>query len=62
MWDLGGQESLRRSWSSYYMSTDAVMLVVDAADRDRVPLVREELWVVFFRCLFVFFCGLLHFC
>src|SRR4051812_13497950 len=28
MWDLGGQESSRASWSTYYKQTNAVMLVV----------------------------------
>lgn len=43
MWDLGGQETLRRSWSSYYANTAAIMLVVDSTDRDRIGIVKEEL-------------------
>jgi GTPase SAR1 family protein len=40
----GGQESLRASWSTYYVGTHAVMMVVDSTDRDRIGLVKEELW------------------
>mmetsp|Transcript_26548 Transcript_26548/g.41559 ORF Transcript_26548/g.41559 Transcript_26548/m.41559 type:complete len:165 (+) Transcript_26548:218-712(+) len=41
-WDLGGQESLRASWTSYYLNTHAVVLVVDSTDRERIGIVREE--------------------
>eukprot|EP01062_Namystynia_karyoxenos_P066909 TRINITY_DN60833_c0_g1_i1.p1 TRINITY_DN60833_c0_g1~~TRINITY_DN60833_c0_g1_i1.p1 ORF type:complete len:205 (+),score=45.76 TRINITY_DN60833_c0_g1_i1:74-616(+) len=43
-WDLGGQESLRPNWALYYVDTQAVILVVDSSDRERLPLVRQELW------------------
>ena len=43
MWDLGGQEKLRPSWSTYYADTNAVIMVVDSAERDRVDAVQEEL-------------------
>ena len=43
-WDLGGQTSLRQSWSSYYVGTHGVIMVVDSVDRDRIGLVKEELW------------------
>eukprot|EP00960_Hanusia_phi_P066231 766346-Hanusia_phi.AAC.5 len=42
-WDLGGQESLRPSWSSYYVNAHAIILVVDSTDRERIPSVRDEL-------------------
>lgn len=44
MWDVGGQESLRSSWSSYYNDTEFVVLVVDSTDRERLTLVKEELY------------------
>ena len=31
-WDLGGQESTRSVWDVYYMSTDAVVYVIDSQD------------------------------
>jgi ADP-ribosylation factor-like protein 5B len=43
MWDLGGQESSRASWSTYYKQTNAMMLVVDSTDRERVPAIKAEL-------------------
>ncbi|XP_035258908.1 ADP-ribosylation factor-like protein 5B [Anguilla anguilla] len=43
VWDIGGQESLRASWNSYYCDTEIVILVVDSTDRERLTLTREEL-------------------
>uniref|UniRef100_A0A3Q0SEP7 ADP-ribosylation factor-like 8 n=1 Tax=Amphilophus citrinellus TaxID=61819 RepID=A0A3Q0SEP7_AMPCI len=35
MWDIGGQESLRSSWNTYYSNTEFIILVVDSTDRER---------------------------
>eukprot|EP00118_Oscarella_pearsei_P009830 m.57482 g.57482 ORF g.57482 m.57482 type:complete len:179 (+) comp34745_c0_seq4:54-590(+) len=43
MWDIGGQESLRSAWHTYYQNTDFLILVVDSTDRERLPLSKEEL-------------------
>ncbi len=43
VWDLGGQEKLRASWVAYYANTNAVILVVDSTDRNRISLVKDEL-------------------
>ncbi|KAI8801856.1 ADP-ribosylation factor-like protein [Cladochytrium replicatum] len=43
VWDLGGQTSIRPYWRCYYANTDAIIFVVDSADRERVPTSREEL-------------------
>lgn len=43
MWDIGGQESLRSSWQTYYSNTHFVLLVIDSTDRDRLPTTRHEL-------------------
>ena len=43
VWDLGGQEKLRKVWSTYYVGAHAVVLVIDSMDRERLPAVREEL-------------------
>jgi ADP-ribosylation factor-like protein 5B len=43
VWDLGGQESLRASWSTYYLGCHAVIVVVDSTDRARIDLVKMEL-------------------
>ncbi|KAG7504429.1 ADP-ribosylation factor 5B [Solea senegalensis] len=43
VWDIGGQESLRASWYSYFCNTEIVILVVDSTDRERLTLTKEEL-------------------
>jgi small GTP-binding protein len=43
LWDVGGQASLRASWTQYLANTDAVVFVFDSTDRERVALAREEL-------------------
>ena len=44
MWDIGGQESLRQAWSTYYSGTQFVILVVDSTDKERLAVSREELY------------------
>merc|ERR1711910_25359 len=43
MWDLGGQESLRTAWNTYYSNTEFILLVVDSTDRERLSITKEEL-------------------
>lgn len=43
VWDLGGQEKLRKAWGTYYINTQAVILVVDSTDRESIQTVKEEL-------------------
>jgi small GTP-binding protein len=43
IWDCGGQEKLRSTWRYYYKGTQAVIFVVDASDRERVPEAKREL-------------------
>ncbi|XP_060519076.1 ADP-ribosylation factor-like protein 5A [Cylas formicarius] len=44
MWDLGGQQSLRAAWSTYYTNTEFVIVVIDSTDKERLPVIREELY------------------
>lgn len=44
MWDIGGQESLRSSWNTYYTGTEFVILVIDSTDRERLHISKEELY------------------
>ena len=44
MWDLGGQDSIRQGWQTYYANTEFVILVVDSTDRERIAISKEELW------------------
>jgi len=43
VWDLGGQTSIRPYWRCYYPNTNAIIYVVDCADRERIGLAKEEL-------------------
>jgi len=36
MWDVGGQLKIRSLWSHYYVGTQAIIFVIDSADRDRL--------------------------
>ncbi|CAL8105072.1 unnamed protein product [Calicophoron daubneyi] len=44
MWDIGGQSSLRPSWSTYFAGSDFVIVVIDSTDRDRLWLAKKELY------------------
>jgi len=44
VWDIGGQDKIRRLWRYYYNDVNAVIFVVDSNDRDRMEDVREELF------------------
>ncbi|RSH87716.1 uncharacterized protein EHS24_000232 [Apiotrichum porosum] len=41
--DLGGQSSLRSSWSQYFADTEAIILVIDSNDAARLSLAKTEL-------------------
>ncbi|XP_034705789.1 ADP-ribosylation factor-like protein 8c isoform X3 [Vitis riparia] len=43
VWDLGGQQRFRTMWERYCRGVSAILYVVDAADRDSVPISRSEL-------------------
>lgn len=44
MWDIGGQESLRSAWATYYAGTHFVILVIDSTDRERLHVSKTELY------------------
>lgn len=46
VWDLGGQSSLRVTWSAYFHETDGLVLVIDASDRMEMPKVKHELMLL----------------
>ncbi|KAL6575416.1 ADP-ribosylation factor-like protein 8c [Orobanche minor] len=43
LWDLGGQRRFRSMWERYCRGVSAIVYVVDAADRDCIPISRSEL-------------------
>jgi len=46
VWDLGGQETLRASWATYFEDTDAIVFVVDSNDQENMILAKMELFNV----------------
>ncbi len=43
----GGQTNIRPYWRCYFNNTNAVIYVVDSADRERMSLARKELFAIF---------------
>ncbi|KAJ7583838.1 ADP-ribosylation factor 3 [Mycena floridula] len=43
VWDVGGQDLVRRLWRHYYQGAQGIIFVVDSNDRERVDEVREEM-------------------
>jgi small GTP-binding protein len=43
IWDIGGQDRIRKLWQHYYDSCDGLIFVVDTNDVERFPEVKEEL-------------------
>merc|ERR1711985_30916 len=44
VWDIGGQDKIRKLWRHYYRGTQGLIFVIDSSDRDRIEDAREELW------------------
>eukprot|EP00252_Welwitschia_mirabilis_P025909 TRINITY_DN8269_c0_g1_i1.p1 TRINITY_DN8269_c0_g1~~TRINITY_DN8269_c0_g1_i1.p1 ORF type:complete len:185 (+),score=38.52 TRINITY_DN8269_c0_g1_i1:242-796(+) len=43
LWDLGGQPRFRSMWERYCRGVSAIVYVVDAADKDNIPISKSEL-------------------
>jgi ADP-ribosylation factor-like protein 3 len=43
VWDVGGQKALRPYWANYFQGTDALVYVIDSADRKRLAESGAEL-------------------
>ena len=45
-WDLAGQTQYRLNWKTFFSGTNAILFVVDSADRSRIDEARKELFRV----------------
>ncbi|XP_071164208.1 uncharacterized protein [Mytilus edulis] len=43
VWDVGGQEKIRRLWQHYYQNTEGLMYIVDSNDKERLSEAKDEL-------------------
>uniref|UniRef100_A0A7S3Q2U3 ADP-ribosylation factor n=1 Tax=Chaetoceros debilis TaxID=122233 RepID=A0A7S3Q2U3_9STRA len=43
VWDIGGQDKIRKLWKHYYNNNHGIIFVVDSCDGNRVALAKEEL-------------------
>jgi len=43
VWDIGGQKHIRPYWKNYYQNTDALVYMIDSADKRRTDEAAEEL-------------------
>lgn len=43
VWDIGGQSTIRPYWRNYFEHTDALVYVIDSADRRRITECSQEL-------------------
>lgn len=44
VWDVGGQDKIRPLWRHYFQNTQGIIFVVDSVDRERLAIVKEELF------------------
>nr|QXF29045.1 Arl3a [Gefionella okellyi] len=47
VWDIGGQKAIRPYWRNYFEHTDALIYVIDSADRRRLDETAAELQLLF---------------
>jgi ADP-ribosylation factor protein 1 len=43
VWDIGGQDKIRKLWKYYYQNVGALVFVVDSSDRERINDAEYEL-------------------
>lgn len=46
IWDVGGQNRIRKLWEYYFSNTNALIFVLDSSDIQRIEEVKEELYTV----------------
>ncbi|KAK9709747.1 ADP-ribosylation factor family [Popillia japonica] len=50
VWDVGGQEKIRRLWRHYFDETKGIIFVIDSNDRDRIAEAERELQNILEEC------------
>ncbi|CAH8262301.1 unnamed protein product [Arabidopsis lyrata] len=43
VWDIGGQEKIRKLWRHYFQNAQGLIFVVDSSDSERISEARNEL-------------------
>ncbi|XP_052096055.1 uncharacterized protein LOC127731163 isoform X1 [Mytilus californianus] len=43
IWDMGGQENIRRLWRHYFLRIRGILFVIDSADKDRIDEAQQLL-------------------
>merc|ERR1712194_47875 len=43
VWDVGGQDRIRKLWRHYYQGVQGLVFVVDSSDQDRIQDAHDEL-------------------
>merc|ERR1719160_428993 len=43
VWDIGGQDKIRKLWRHYCQGSQGLIFVIDSSDRDRIQDAREEM-------------------
>ena len=46
VWDIGGQSEIRPYWRCYYENTNAIVFAIDSSDKDRMDIVKHELFLL----------------
>ncbi len=47
VWDIGGQNTIRKLWKHYFVGTGGLVFVVDSVDKSRFSEAKEELdWIL----------------
>lgn len=46
VWDVGGQDKIRKLWRYYYEGTQGLIFVVDSNDKDRFQEASDELHIL----------------
>lgn len=43
IWDIGGQDLIRKQWDHFFNNTDAIIFVIDSEDKERMKVVADEI-------------------